>query len=899
MYYILLLLVSLIVDYKSCAAEFEFTPLNINFNGVVASGDTIVAYGDYGSMLLSFDNGKNWEQIRVFKSGKIMNYFFEIDRIVAFCSNGKVSISKNGGLNWNEIADLNDELLGVIKHPKGYATRSNKWLKIINSNFVTNSSIVTNSIKNYYKNYIYGLYKDEIDYNQTMTIFKNELIVSSDSATKFIRFDNNLTPKDTFNVYKRNECEECLRNYYVYSDSNSIYFLKRDSVLKSNDFYTDESIVKLDANFKSIKVKDNVLFILNGFLWGGTNYETHLNKYIKKDSIQIVSFGKTNLICANYNNVLKGYDFNNKSLFVVEQNKILLKNNHNNTKIEILSEFSNNTFLLNPDFGGKQTSIFYTGAFESGKYFLGALSNNLIYKSYNDGVTFKRIWGDSPDSPGFIYFRLFNEKNHRLILGFFDYTPFNLYPEISGLYESLNFAESFKFLNTASYIFTNHFDIISNIYKNKLGYELNGDLRNVGYTHKSYSRSYDDSLKLISVFIDSNYTVYYSNSKDTNSFLFQTFDDIDSTIIIKYTGNKGKDWVIINKFPPKYDLFYNKEIDLFDTTYLASAYINEIDHNIKFGLLNLENRKYSELYSYNYNDLDSNMKHYNAITSDSNKIYLAVKDTIFEIFDYLNPNTWKQSILPNNGSIRKTFRKNNDKFLARYSDLNNEDNLYWIKITNKPKLIPEIFAVDNDFGNVDIKDNISKTQVMNIGNTSKNADLIITGYSNLTQNVFLTDLPKVDALNPIIIQPNTYYHFQVQFKPTAVKKYLDSILFYSNAVISDSVTYLKGEGIDTVKSSVIEDLTYFYSYPPFPIPAMNELKSLIYWDMSHYIDDSNIGVYDIYGNKIADREKISINKLNGYSGYLTWDCSGVTTGVYMIQIKHGTNTHNIRAMVVR
>ncbi|MCX6148306.1 MAG: hypothetical protein NTW25_13815 [Candidatus Kapabacteria bacterium] len=96
-----------------------------------------------------------------------------------------------------------------------------------------------------------------------------------------------------------------------------------------------------------------------------------------------------------------------------------------------------------------------------------------------------------------------------------------------------------------------------------------------------------------------------------------------------------------------------------------------------------------------------------------------------------------------------------------------------------------------------------------------------------------------------------------------------------------------------------EEQTYFYSYPPFPNPAMNELKSLIYWDMGFNIDDSDIGVYDIYGNKVADKEKISVNKLNAYSGYLTWDCSGIATGIYMIQIKHGTNTHNIRAMVVR
>jgi hypothetical protein len=123
---------------------------------------------------------------------------------------------------------------------------------------------------------------------------------------------------------------------------------------------------------------------------------------------------------------------------------------------------------------------------------------------------------------------------------------------------------------------------------------------------------------------------------------------------------------------------------------------------------------------------------------------------------------------------------------------------------------------------------------------------------------------------------------------------------YSSPTKGTSVFKIQLNSKSDIESSLINNNTnYFQSMPPFPIPAMNELKSLIYWDMSYNIDDSDIEVYDIYGNKVADNDKISINKLNSYSGYLNWDCSGIATGVYMIQIKHGTNNYIIRAMVVR
>ncbi|MCX6147096.1 MAG: hypothetical protein NTW25_07570 [Candidatus Kapabacteria bacterium] len=894
-----ILILFFIFQIKLVSKEFEITPLNINFKGVVCNDSNVISYGDYGSILLSTNNGNTWKQIRVFENGSIINCIYEKDRIVTFSSNGEISISKNNGFNWELISKINDNIVGVIIHPKGYAIRSENKLRILNPNFSVYSSKAISSIRGFYKNYIWQLYQDTIDFNQTMTIHKNDLVISIDYPVKYVKYNENLTPIDTLNVDKVNNCTDCLRNYYIYSDSNYIYFTNLDSIFKCSDFINFDSFLKLNNGFLRLQSKSNNINILEGRIWGADNQFINFSKIVNDNYKYVI--GNVDFIINSLvfdSRILKGFDFNEKYLFLVKDNKVIIKINFISSQVEIISEFSQSSKLINPDFLKDNNSIYYTADNENGKIFLGAFNYNIIYKTHDEGITFHRVWGNHDyTKSGFTYFKNFNNKLNLLTLYQFNSSFPLIQPEISGLYISNDNAESFKYNRTEAYTFPILLNNRANCYKNELGYVIPYNFNSFNSKTLNFTRTSDNNFKPISLFQDSNYTIFYTNSKDTNTFLFQTYDDIDSTIIIKYTKNKGRNWETIKEFPFKYDLFYNIEIELNDTNYLASAYISETEKKLEFGILNLESRRYQYLYTYNY--LDTNLRHYTAITSDSNKIYLAVKDTIFEIFDYLNPNTWKQFILPNNGRIRKTFRKNNDKFLARYSDLNNEDNLYWIKITNKPKLIPEILAVDNDFGNVDIKDKISKTQVLNIGNTSKNADLIITGYSKLNQSVFLTDLPKVDLQNPIIIQPNTYYHFQVQFKPSAVKKYIDSIVFYSNAVISDSVTFLKGEGIDTIKSSVIEDQTYFYSYPPFPTPSMYELKSLIYWDMSYNIDDSDIDVYDIYGNKVADKDKISINKLNTYSGYLSWDCSGASTGVYMIQIKHGTNTHNIRAVVVR
>ena len=73
--------------------------------------------------------------------------------------------------------------------------------------------------------------------------------------------------------------------------------------------------------------------------------------------------------------------------------------------------------------------------------------------------------------------------------------------------------------------------------------------------------------------------------------------------------------------------------------------------------------------------------------------------------------------------------------------------------------------------------------------------------------------------------------------------YMDDNLPYINRIY-----WLKPlDPLTKVDDYKIEVLNYLYAFPPYPLPAINEVRSLIYWDMSLDIDKDEINVYDIYG----------------------------------------------------
>lgn len=134
-------------------------------------------------------------------------------------------------------------------------------------------------------------------------------------------------------------------------------------------------------------------------------------------------------------------------------------------------------------------------------------------------------------------------------------------------------------------------------------------------------------------------------------------------------------------------------------------------------------------------------------------------------------------------------------------------------------------------------------------------------------------------------------------------KKLDNKLFayYYDSLNPLNNYCLKFDNLDSLTLSVEQEIetesSYLFTYPPFPIPATNFIKSLIYWDNSSDVEVD--GVFDLYGNKIDIENQVFIDKINTYSGYVIWIFSNEPDGIYFIKIKHGTDVKFIKVLINR
>jgi hypothetical protein len=445
--------------------------------------------------------------------------------------------------------------------------------------------------------------------------------------------------------------------------------------------------------------------------------------------------------------------------------------------------------------------------------------------------------------------------------------------------------ETISTLNTPNYfnclyehdslkLFVNNFDIYSS-YDNNITYKINLlDLKNTNYKKLgSLKRRYIDSTGKIIM-------------------IYSVMSDPDNNVII--SNDFGKTYEFKNQTLLNYN---SGDYNFFDK--VDDKFINIINYNPMYKEFNknyFHYSKYTENMDYITRQTDSNNYVHSAVFKDENNGFL-----ISTLNDSLGG---RIEIIQRNSAQRKWDRKTIQKVNIPLT-INGTFNLKVNEIGNSKDSVIivyqyNLFTSDTTF-----------TSIFSYDNKSEKFELVYQNAGlNSKPNVFL------DFKNKFIIAGLNFYMesnnrnnlldwkiYTVKdssnwswCKASADEKYY--LVNYSSPTFIASTYKLTLSSSSKIESQT-EDQTYFYSYPPFPTPSMNQVKSLIYWDMSYNIDDSDIGVYDIYGNKISDRDKISINKLNAYSGYLTWDCSGIATGVYMIQIKHGTNTHNIRAMVVR
>jgi hypothetical protein len=96
---------------------------------------------------------------------------------------------------------------------------------------------------------------------------------------------------------------------------------------------------------------------------------------------------------------------------------------------------------------------------------------------------------------------------------------------------------------------------------------------------------------------------------------------------------------------------------------------------------------------------------------------------------------------------------------------------------------------------------------------------------------------------------------------------------------------LNTENLTSVEriQQIEKDNVLLYSFPPYPIPAINLIKSVLYWNSRYDINDAETTVFDLMGTKI-NSNNIVIDKINKFSAILSWDCSGLNSGIYFIHV---------------
>ncbi|MFH1050705.1 MAG: T9SS type A sorting domain-containing protein [bacterium] len=102
---------------------------------------------------------------------------------------------------------------------------------------------------------------------------------------------------------------------------------------------------------------------------------------------------------------------------------------------------------------------------------------------------------------------------------------------------------------------------------------------------------------------------------------------------------------------------------------------------------------------------------------------------------------------------------------------------------------------------------------------------------------------------------------------------------------------------ETSVEGQIENYDNSFATHPYPVPATNIVSSLINWNTSLDIENDDVAVYDVYGTKVAGKDRITIEKQNEYNGILTWDCSNVPNGIYLIRILNAEKTETLKVIV--
>ncbi|TNE33427.1 T9SS type A sorting domain-containing protein, partial [bacterium] len=173
--------------------------------------------------------------------------------------------------------------------------------------------------------------------------------------------------------------------------------------------------------------------------------------------------------------------------------------------------------------------------------------------------------------------------------------------------------------------------------------------------------------------------------------------------------------------------------------------------------------------------------------------------------------------------------------------------------------------------------------------------------------IFYENYIIISAKDGILItsddgESSVYHEIEKLANDDTFKTIVNDIAIQGDYLFASSdigIWRVKLSDLGIVKSTVESQIerNYLYTFPPYPLPAKSEVKVLFYWDINIPMSIDDISIYDLSGQKLATCGQLRLVKNTNHNGNLIWDCSTVPAGIYLINIKHGTESESVKVVV--
>lgn len=164
---------------KAMAFEPDYTPLKINFYGSIIYHESMILYGDCGSIYISNNKGNTWNPINIYEDETICKILNHNDTLWCLSSLGRLSYSIDAGITWKKnqlMMETNDTCFNFCINETNIFIRTQ--LKVISYNRDLQKINNFNDSLIYYPNNEWPYNIASFNAYKFMSIIGNRLILS-------------------------------------------------------------------------------------------------------------------------------------------------------------------------------------------------------------------------------------------------------------------------------------------------------------------------------------------------------------------------------------------------------------------------------------------------------------------------------------------------------------------------------------------------------------------------------------------------------------------------------------------------------------------------------------------------------------------------------------------------